>query len=92
VQYNEGKQRKHDLIYIPRGTPIAVLRLVEEVRMDTLQHHRALLGICRQRAQMEGEDASFWLEEAAIRERLIVLAERMQTLGIEEVRPGNQKH
>jgi hypothetical protein len=38
--------------------------------MDTIQHHRALLGICRQRAQMEGENASFWLEEATIRERL----------------------
>jgi hypothetical protein len=49
--------------------------------MDTIQHHRALLGICRQRAQMEGENASFWLEEAAIRERLILLQERMQILG-----------
>jgi hypothetical protein len=52
--------------------------------MDTTQHHRAMLGICRQRAQMEGENASFWLEEAAIRERLIVLLERMRILGIEE--------
>jgi hypothetical protein len=61
--------------------------------MDTLQHHRAMLGICRQRAQMEGEDASFWLEEAEVRERLIVLAERMKILGIEKVRPeGPQKH
>ena len=50
--------------------------------MDTLQHHRAMLGICRQRAQMEGEDASFWLEEADIRERLVVLAELMQILEI----------
>jgi len=31
---------------------------------------------------MEGEDASFWLEEADIRERLVVLAELMQILEI----------
>jgi hypothetical protein len=48
--------------------------------MDTIQHHRALLGICRQRAQMDGENASFWLEEAAIRERLIILEARRQIL------------
>jgi hypothetical protein len=48
--------------------------------MDTIQHHRALLGICRQRAQMDGENASFWLEEAAIREQLIILEARMKIL------------
>jgi len=48
--------------------------------MDTVQHHRAMLGICRQRAQMEGESEAFWLEEATIRERLIVLAQMAQSL------------
>lgn len=48
--------------------------------MDRIQHHRALLGICRQRAQIDGENASFWLEEAAIRERLILLEARRQLL------------
>jgi hypothetical protein len=43
--------------------------------MDTIRYHRAMLGLCRQRAKMEGENASFWLEQAAIRERLIILAE-----------------
>jgi hypothetical protein len=51
--------------------------------MDTIQHHRARLGICRQRARMEGENAAFWLEEASIREQLIVIEQRMQMLGIQ---------
>jgi hypothetical protein len=50
--------------------------------METIQHHRAMLGICRQRARMEGENAAFWLEEAAIREQLIVIEERLHVLGI----------
>lgn len=52
--------------------------------MDTIQHYRAMLGICRQRAQMEGESESFWLEEAAVLEQLIVNAQRMRALGIEQ--------
>jgi hypothetical protein len=31
---------------------------------------------------MEGENAAFWLEEAAIREQLIVIEERLHVLGI----------
>jgi hypothetical protein len=50
--------------------------------MDTIQHDRAMLGNCRQRAQMDGENPSFWLEEAAIRERLIVCEEQLRTLGV----------
>jgi hypothetical protein len=58
--------------------------------MDTIQHHRALLGMCRQRAQMDGEDVSFWLEEAAIRERLLLNAERLEMLSTlaQEKRPA----
>ncbi|KJC62777.1 hypothetical protein UP10_00995 [Bradyrhizobium sp. LTSPM299] len=51
--------------------------------MDMIQHYRAMLGICRQRAQMEGENESFWLEEAAILERLLVTTERLQVLGLD---------
>jgi hypothetical protein len=51
--------------------------------MDTIQHYRAMLGICRQRAQMEGENDAFWLEHAAALERLVVTLERMQELGMD---------
>jgi hypothetical protein len=33
---------------------------------------------------MEGESESFWLEEAAVLEQLIVNAQRMRALGIEQ--------
>jgi hypothetical protein len=51
--------------------------------METIQHYRAMLGFCRQRAQMEGESETFWLEHAASIERLLVTLERMQKLGID---------
>jgi hypothetical protein len=51
--------------------------------MDTIQHYRAMLGICRQRAQTEGENDAFWLEHAAALERLVVTLERMQELGMD---------
>ncbi|WP_426615278.1 hypothetical protein [Bradyrhizobium sp. McL0616] len=51
--------------------------------MDSIQHYRALLGICRQRAQMEGESDAFWLDQAAVLERLLVTTERMQALGMD---------
>jgi hypothetical protein len=48
--------------------------------MDTIQHHRARLGVCRQRAYTQSENASILQEVAAIRERLVVLAELSQML------------
>jgi hypothetical protein len=51
--------------------------------METIQHYRAMLGFCRQRAQMEGESEAFWLEHAATIERMLVTLERMQDLGID---------
>jgi hypothetical protein len=48
--------------------------------MDTIQHYRAMLGFCRQRAQMEGENEAFWLEHAATIERLLVTLERMEKI------------
>ena len=51
--------------------------------MDLIQHHRAMLGICRQRAQMDGESEAFWLEQASILERLLVTLERMRALGLD---------
>ena len=51
--------------------------------METIQYYRAMLGICRQRAQMESEGASFWLEEADILEKLITNGERMRALGMD---------
>jgi hypothetical protein len=50
--------------------------------MDIIQHHRAMLAICRQRAQMEGESEAFWLEQAAILEKLLVTLERLRALGL----------
>jgi hypothetical protein len=50
--------------------------------METIQHYRAMLGFCRQRAQMEGESEAFWLEHAATIERMLVTLERMQDHGI----------
>ena len=37
--------------------------------MDYLTRARVMAAFCRQRAQMENEDESFWLREAAIWER-----------------------
>jgi hypothetical protein len=51
--------------------------------MKTLEHYRAMLGICRQRAQMDGEDVSFWLKEAALLEQLLTNANRREQLKIE---------
>jgi hypothetical protein len=51
--------------------------------METIRHYRAMLGFCRQRAQMEGESEAFWLEHAATIERMLVRLERMQDLGID---------
>jgi hypothetical protein len=51
--------------------------------METIQHYRAMLGFCRQRAQMEGESEAFWLEHAATIERMLVTLQRMQDLGID---------
>jgi len=51
--------------------------------METIQHYRAMLGFCRQRAQMEGESEAFWLEHAVTIERLLVRLERMQDLDID---------
>ena len=51
--------------------------------METIQHYRAKLGFCRQRAQMEGESEAFWLEHAVTIERLLVRLERMQDLDID---------
>jgi len=48
--------------------------------MKSLQYYRAMLGICRQRVQMDGEDVSFWLEETDILEKLITNAERSAAL------------
>ncbi|GAC1423008.1 MAG: hypothetical protein NVSMB6_24350 [Burkholderiaceae bacterium] len=44
--------------------------------MDEIQHYRAMEAFCRQRAKMEGEDESFWLAEARVLGRLIILAHR----------------
>jgi hypothetical protein len=54
-----------------------------EAVMETIQHYRAMLGFCRQRAQMEGESEAFWLEHAATIEKMLVTLERMQDLGID---------
>jgi hypothetical protein len=51
--------------------------------METIQHYRAMLGFCRQRAQMEGESEAFWLEHAVTIERMLVRLQRMQDLGID---------
>jgi hypothetical protein len=51
--------------------------------METIQHYRAMLGVCRQRAQMEGESEAFWLEHAATIERLLQTLGRMQELGVD---------
>jgi len=51
--------------------------------METIQHYRAMLGFCRQRAQMEGESEAFWLDHAATIERLLTTLERMQVLGVD---------
>jgi hypothetical protein len=51
--------------------------------MDTIRHYRAMLGFCRQRAQMEGESEAFWLEHAATIERMLVTLDRMQDLGVD---------
>jgi hypothetical protein len=51
--------------------------------MSTIQHYRAMLGICRQRAQMDSENEAFWLEHAATLERLVVTLERMDKLGMD---------
>lgn len=48
--------------------------------MDTIQHYRAMLGFCRQRAQMEGENEAFWHGHAATIERLLVKLERFERL------------
>jgi hypothetical protein len=43
--------------------------------MDALTRCKAMEAFCRQRAQMEGEVAGFWLSEAEIwRDRLVALA------------------
>jgi hypothetical protein len=51
--------------------------------METIQHYRAMLGFCRQRAQMVGESEAFWLEHAVTIEKMLVRLERMQELGID---------
>ena len=48
--------------------------------MDEIQHYRAMEAFCRQRAQMEGEDEVFWLAEAKVLARLIILAHRLELL------------
>jgi hypothetical protein len=39
--------------------------------MNMIAHSRAMSAFCRQRAQFENEDASFWIEEAEEWENLI---------------------
>jgi hypothetical protein len=48
--------------------------------MTSIQYHKVMVGFCRQRAQMEGEDVSFWLEQAANHEQLIIAEERLNGL------------
>jgi hypothetical protein len=45
--------------------------------MEDLMRHRAFEAFCRQRAQMEGEGAEFWLEEAEGLAKLITDATRL---------------
>jgi hypothetical protein len=49
--------------------------------------YRALEGFCRQRAQMEGESSSFWLEEADILSRLVTIEGRLKLLDEEKSSP-----
>jgi hypothetical protein len=54
--------------------------------MKTVQYHKAMVGFCRQRAQMAGENASFWLEQAAIHEKLILNEERLNLLAFSKAK------
>jgi hypothetical protein len=48
--------------------------------MRTIHHHKAMLGICRERAQAERANASFWHEKASILEQLIANEKRLSLL------------
>jgi hypothetical protein len=48
--------------------------------MEDIVRYRALEAFCRQRAQMEGEGAAFWLEEAEILAQLVILGGRLKIL------------
>ncbi len=48
--------------------------------MEDIVRYRALEAFCRQRAQMEGEGSAFWLEEADILAKLIIMESRLKIL------------
>ncbi len=48
--------------------------------MVDIVRYRALEAFCRQRAQMEGEGRAFWLEEADILARLIIMESPLKIL------------
>jgi len=53
--------------------------------MEPEVHYRAMLGICRQRAKMEGENEAFWLAEAEVLEMLAINAQRQGILASKTV-------
>lgn len=48
--------------------------------MNEATRYRALEAFCRQRAQFNEENSSFWLEEADILARLVALIDRQEDL------------
>ena len=52
------------------------------LRLEPLQHYRAMEAFCRQHAKMDGENESFWLMEAELLAELAASTNRLSGLGI----------
>jgi hypothetical protein len=64
VSSGSGQYVAPVLCFDSRDRTFSSVLLLVGVIMDTLARWRGMMAFCRQRAQFENEDTSFWIEEA----------------------------